>query len=486
MDTQSSPLAGTSQETQLTSAAAVTTRAAWQRSIWFDLILALIAGFSYALLVMGPQPLNPRNVNWVAFDPAYHYIGWELFRQDPHLHWPLTHTDRLGYPQGESVALLDLNPLMALALKPLSPLLPEPAQYFGIEVILACTLQFFFAFRLFRILIGPDVIAAGLCSLFFLLAPPLNYRFWGHYSLSNQWVLLAALYLFARAQQSSPNSARRFAISAALLTAITVGINPYLAFGVLVILAAGVVSLLWQKRMSVVQSAGVMTLLLAVGFAVAYSFGLVISGGKGYASGGYRDMSLNLLSPFDPRGWTSVIFPQLHGAAAGQYEGYNYLGAGILFLAAVVLICAFIRKNSSPLDKRWLVPLSVACLLLTLLALSTKVTLGARTLLDVDPQNALTPYLAPLRASGRLFWGPYYAMVVAILAAPFFLIRRTWATLLVAAMLVLQFVDTTPAPPMGAHHHHRRTSVALEVASLGAAGIASSEPHRPSRVAMRA
>ena len=48
----------------------------------------------------------------------------------------MTYTDRLGYPKGESVALLDLNPLMAVVLKPLSPLLPEPAQYFGIEVIL--------------------------------------------------------------------------------------------------------------------------------------------------------------------------------------------------------------------------------------------------------------------------------------------------------------------------------------------------------------
>ena len=94
-------------------------------------MIALIAGFFYALLVMGPRPLNPRNVNWIAFDPAYHYIGWEMFRQDPHVHWPITYTDRLGYPQGESVALLDLNPLLAVALKPLSPLLPEPAQYLG-------------------------------------------------------------------------------------------------------------------------------------------------------------------------------------------------------------------------------------------------------------------------------------------------------------------------------------------------------------------
>ena len=375
MNGHSSPPVGTSPETNDSRSQVAERHAArWHDSVWFDLVIALIAGFFYALLVMGPRPLNPRNVNWIAFDPAYHYIGWEMFRQDPHVHWPITYTDRLGYPQGESVALLDLNPLLAVALKPLSPLLPEPAQYFGLEVILACALQFFFAFRLFRLLLeraeeirakasdqfqqglkpdplgretarlkpcpdtNPDtkqaanVLGAALCSVFFLLAPPLNYRFWGHYSLSNQWLLVAALFVFAQAQQRSPRSIRRFVISACVLAAVSVGTNPYLAFQVLLILTAAVVSLLWQKRISPARSAGAVALLVAIGFVMAYSLGLVISGGKGYSSGGYRDLSMNLLAPFDPRTWTSVILPKLHSASAGQYEGYNYLGAGVLIL----------------------------------------------------------------------------------------------------------------------------------------------------------
>src|SRR5277367_795140 len=142
MKTQTSPLPGAVPETGSSELAAGRPQFPSSRKLfWLDLAFALVAGFLYALLVMGPAPLNPRNVNWVAFDPAYHYIGWELYRQDTHVHWPVTYTDRLGYPKGESVALLDLNPLMAVVLKPLSPLLPEPSQYFGFEVILACTLQ---------------------------------------------------------------------------------------------------------------------------------------------------------------------------------------------------------------------------------------------------------------------------------------------------------------------------------------------------------
>ena len=400
------PLAGPLTDSRPDEASARAHSRGWLNSVWFDLSIALLAGFAYALLVMGPKPLNPRNVNWVAFDPAYHYIGWELFRQDPHLHWPLTYTDRLGYPKGESVSLIDLNPLMAVVLKPLSPLLPEPAQYFGIEVILACALQFFFAFRLLRLLIGPNLAGVALCSAFFLLAPPLNYRFWGHYSLSNQWVLIAALYIFARAQESTPHVVRRFVISGLVLTAISVGINPYLAFQVLLILVAGVASLLWRKAATLPQSLGILGALVTVGFVVAYAFGLVISGGRGYASGGYRDLSMNLLAPIDPRGWTSLIFPRLHSASFGQYEGYNYFGAGVLLLAAVAFITAILQRDKLPrLDKRWFVPIAVCCLLLTLLALSTKVTLGARTLIDFDPGQKFSEYFAPLAGQRAPFLG---------------------------------------------------------------------------------
>lgn len=443
MKIPTSPLVGTAAGTNGAELAVPNHRSsAGRESLWSALAISLVAGFCYALLVMGPRPLNPRNVNWLAFDPAYHYIGWEMFRQDPHLHWPLTYTDRLGYPKGESVALLDLNPLLAVVLKPLSFLLPKPAQYFGLEVILCCTLQFFFAFRLFRRLIG-TYIGALLCAAFFLLAPPLNYRFWGHYSLSNQWLLVAGLFVFAQAQEASPRVVRRFVISAAILTAVAFGTNPYLAFQVLLIMLATVASLLWQRRLTLARAAGVVALLPAVGAAMAYALGLVISGGEGYGSGGYRDFSMNLLAPFDPRGWASVLFPRLHSAAPGQYEGYNYLGAGVLVLAAIVIVAAILHRGKllRP-DRRWFIPLAVCCLMLTLLALSTKVTLGGRTLIDLDPSETLTPYFAPLRASGRLFWAPYYAILAAILAAPFLLFRKAWANVLIAAMLVLQFADT--------------------------------------------
>ncbi len=445
MGTRTTRLAAALPDSNADSPACVKGRpgSTWISSLWFDLALAFGAGLLYALVVMGPGPLNPRNVDWVTVDPAYHYIGWELFRQDPHVHWPLTYTDRLGYPEGESVALLDLNPLAAVVLKPLSPLLPEPFQYFGLEVVLACALQFFFAFRIFRLLLGTNVLGIALCSLFFLLAPPLNYRLMGHYSLSNHWLLLAALLAFLQAQQESPNAIRRFVTAGTALTAISVGINPYLAFQVLAVLTAGVVSLMWRRKLNIPRAAGILVLFCLTGFVMAYSLGLVIEGGRGYKSGGYRVFSMNLLSLVDPRGWKSILLPRIPSATPGQYEGYNYLGAGVLVLTLIVLVAAVWQRHKVPaFNLRWLIPLLLCCVALTLLALSTKVTLASRTVVDLDPGEKLSPYLASLRASGRLFWTPYYLVLLTVLAAPFVFFKRMWASLLVGCALLVQIADT--------------------------------------------
>jgi hypothetical protein len=228
-----------------------------------------------------------------------------------------------------------------------------------------------------------------------------------------------------------------------ILAAVAVGINPYIAFQVLLVLTAAVASLLWQRRLTLPRAAGTMALLGATSLAMAYVLGFFVGGGRGYSRAGYRYYSMNLLSVIDPRDWKSIIFHKLSGASDGQYEGYNYLGAGILALVLIVVVSAFFNRHKLPRpNPRWAIPLLLCCLLLTLMALSTKVTIGWRTLVDLDPAERFSAALAPLRASGRFFWTPYYALLVAILALAFRLFRGRWANLLVASLLVLQVADT--------------------------------------------
>jgi Family of unknown function (DUF6311) len=418
---------------------------AWIDSVWLGLAVSLVIGSLYAFILLGPAPLNPRNIDWMGLDPADHYIGWELFRQDPHWHWPLTYTNRVGYPLGENVALVDPNSLIVVLLKPFSSLLPEPFQYFGIEAVLVCTLQFFFSIRLFRLLLRQNPVGIVLGSLFFLISPPLAWRLTRHFSLSNHWLLVAALLIFFQAQQESPRASRRFVVSSLVLAAVAIATNPYLALQVVVVLTAAAGSLLWQRKLTLFKALGFMAALSFTCTSVAYLLGLLIAGRLGYGAWGYRLHSLDLLAPFDPLFFGSILSRLLRHFPRGPvYPGCNYLGAGVIFLAIFLLVLFASRwRKLLSLDKRKVVPLLLCCLTLTLIALSTKVTIGGATLVDLDPHQKLTRFLAPLRGSDRLFWTPYYAILMAALAAPFLVFRKSQANVLLALVLLIQLVDTT-------------------------------------------
>jgi hypothetical protein len=226
----------------------------WPESIAVNLLIAGAMGFLYTLHVLGPAPLDPTNLSWLAEDPATYYIAWELFRQDPHLHWPLTFTDRLGYPLGDSIAFMDPIPLLSILLKPLSPLLPRSFQYLGIAAVLAVSLQFFFAAHLFRLLLGRNVFGVLLPSLFFLMAPPMTHRLAAHYALVNHWLLVAALCLFVSLQKAAGAKTRKLVLLCGLLGGVAVGVNFYLAFMVLVVVSAGVITAYWRHRLGALRN----------------------------------------------------------------------------------------------------------------------------------------------------------------------------------------------------------------------------------------
>ena len=93
---------------------------------------------------MGPGPIDPTNTSWLFGDTATYYVGWALYRHDPHLSFPLAWTTRVGYPIGTSIALMDAIPLLAIVMRPLSPILPDPFQYLGPYTVLCFVLQAYF------------------------------------------------------------------------------------------------------------------------------------------------------------------------------------------------------------------------------------------------------------------------------------------------------------------------------------------------------
>ena len=108
-------------------------------------IMALLLGLVAFLMVVGLAPLESANIAWLSeSDASTNYLGWAFYRDSP-WSWPLAANPAYGLDIAGSVLMADANPLLALPLKLLSPLLPQPFQYFGWWLLACFLLQALFA-----------------------------------------------------------------------------------------------------------------------------------------------------------------------------------------------------------------------------------------------------------------------------------------------------------------------------------------------------
>ncbi|MGC6329596.1 DUF6311 domain-containing protein [Rhizorhabdus sp. FW153] len=420
-----------------------------------SLALAIIA----FVFVIGPAPLDPTNIAWLAdHDAATNYLGWAFYRASP-WSWPIAANPDYGMDIAGSVMMADANPLLAMVFKLLGPILPEPFQYFGWWLLGCFLLQALFA-RAIAVRIGADDWQRPAIVLLFLFAPCFLARaimpaiF--HLTLCGQWLILAAIWLYL-----SPDMHRRAWLWGALLT-LTILIHPYLLAMVAAIWGAE----LWRgtvgasgpalRRLLLGAAAG-----LAAMAATAWLTGVLWLAKTGDGSvhaisieWGFGIYKANLLSPVDPRGWSWLLPAQ--ATTAEEVEGFAYLGAGVLAL----LVAALVVARRVPAWPRWLphLGLGLALALLGLLAVTPYVALGSHVV--------HVPWPAPLealghmfRSSGRFAWPLVYWLMVALFWVVVRGSARRPATLILWAAAIVQIVDSSAGWRGAAEAYARRGDV---------------------------
>ena len=405
----------------------------------FEWLIPVLIGVTIFFCVVGPRVLDPSNIAWLGQgDQATMYLGWLFFR---HADWSLPPglNPNYGLEFSNAIVYSDSIPLLALLFKPFSPWLPEVFQYFGLWILVCFVLQSWFAWKIMR-LISPSTAICLLGTILLTFSPPMIWRlhpYIGHISLVGHFMILAAIYLVLR-----PTTQHRL-LYWLLLLVVTALVHAYLLVMLLALWFADRYTRFFHHEISNRSTLlELVTVVLSVGLACwmagYYSVSTHVS------SSGYGASQMNLLAIFDPGRaeyglWSSVI-PDIPDDPT-QHEGFNFLGLGLILLMPFALIALWQHfKKIRTLLRRYR-PVCVVLILLFLFSLTNNLSVGDWTLRM--PINDIALLAANVfRASGRMFWPVYYAIVITVI---YLLVRgygKKLSVLLLTVAVGVQLIDT--------------------------------------------
>jgi hypothetical protein len=398
-------------------------------------LLAFLPGLVAFLAVIGPRAVDPRNLAWLeGGDRSTHYLGWLFFRQSD---WtlPLGLNPDYGLELSSSVVYSDSIPLLALFFKPFDAWLSHPFQYFGLWLLTCFLLHGYFAWKLVG-LISTDTLLRLAASVLLLFSPPMLARLGGHSSLVGHFFILAALYLALR-----PNLDRRRLAWGVLLAAVTL-VHAYFVAMIGLIWLADVAGRLGRRdmtwRTARLEVPGFLFLIVFTAWLAGY-----FSVGSGLVYGSYYGYyRANLLTFIDSGGWSYLLRDLPEGM--GDYEGFNYLGLGVLLLALTALpqLATGDGAYRQSLARHRYVVIAVA--LLGAFAFSPNLGLGSFNF-SLPVPELFTRAAEAFRSSGRMLWPAFYMLVLAILYVVLKGNRRSVARVLLVLAALVQVLDTRPS-----------------------------------------
>lgn len=375
------------------------------KSIFQILILTfpfLFGAISF-LVVIGPNILDVKNENWLLSggDEMQHYLGWIFYRQSS-WSFPIGLNPNWDIGMNNSVVFSDSIPLLAIAGKFLSPLIPERFQYFGIYLFVSFICQSVFAWKIFRLFTSSQLICL-LGTGLILFSQPMLSLLPDNIPVASHFLIIAALYLCLK------HSVKHDLISWFVLFVISLLVHPYI-FAIVYVLwlssSCEICFLKKQKGLSnflkeIVIS---LSLCLSIGWQAGY---LSVGSSSASESGlGYGIFKINLLGFANPNGW-SYLLENLYTQPTWWGEQPIYLGLGGLIALCIVIVNG---KKTLSLFKQCIGNhplLTITLILLTIFAISNKIEIGSQAAY-IELPKVIEKILGIFRISSRMFWPTFY------------------------------------------------------------------------------
>jgi len=404
----------------------------------------IVIGFCVFWVIYGLDVLNVTNDTWIMqgydeYDIIQHYAGWCAYRNST-WQFPLGLADEMAF--GTYISYTDSIPLAAIFFKLLLQIVHYEGtfQYFGIYTLGCYTLQAISAGFLMR---RKTKRMSCIVTIMILLcfSPILMERAFRHTALGSQWLILFALYYYLKCKDAGYDN---YPVAFYVLSVLAITIHPYFIPCTMIFALVMVAEALIHKKRQVYFCLN-FGLNLVVCAGVGVVIGVLGTGVETSRSGyGYYSMNLNaLFNPSSCGGYTWSDFFKVQNQVLGNYDGFNYLGLGILFLIA--LVCYWVIADGGVWKQclREHMVFLIAMLWMTLFAVSNVVTIGDKTFTITLP-GKLVELCGIFRASSRMFYAVYYSMIIYSLG---YLVSKTEgyvkikSFVMVAGILVLQLTD---------------------------------------------
>lgn len=417
-----------------------------QRSVW----IAAFLGMLLFLAIYGIRVLNPEYTLWLysaGSDLTQHYLGWMAFRNSDWT-FPIGLTDQLSYPEKISIVFTDSIPLFAVTFKLLGSVsyrlfscsLPENFQYFGWWGILTFILNGAFSARILQKYLKND-LQVVMGSVFFILSFQVLHRMFFHTALAAHWIIFLSMYpMIYRNEISRKKKALVWGLTGFLCGSVHLY---FLAMCGLVFIGFVILDFGEEKKLSVIRRVGVESMYFLL-FLLATVLTVYILGGfagnfTSYA-GGLGRGSFNLNGFINAQGKSELVSSL--PVRPGQYEGFAYLGAGIMFLLLAVLIENMKDYRRQRIYKtRMFVGGAVVFAAAVIVALSPCITWGETVLFEIPVHGWVERLWATFRSTGRIIWVCVYLLFLFALCADYKSISPKKKTILIMAGLCIQLAD---------------------------------------------
>jgi hypothetical protein rflaF_14717 len=383
------------------------------KRININIVAALLGGIAF-VLIYGVKILNPLYTDWLLTggDPSQHYLGWEFFRRSD-WYFPLGLTDQLAYPLKTSVIYTDSIPIFAVFFKLFRSILPRQFQYFGIWGLLCFVLQGYYAAKILgERSSSKTVILAG--SVFFIVSPIMIFRMYYHTALAAHWLILLAIYFYSKHEKEYRDIFRpvmQWGILGILIGSIHLYFVPMCG----AILLGYILCSIWKERKIRIRF-----FYPGISFSVGLFLTIYLLGG--FSSGadtGTNNLGLfsfNLNAFLNPMSYSTLLkntslwnWPFY---TQGQYEGFSYLGMGIILLCAcgiVLMIRNIFRRRKPSVYQVMTVLMSIG---LIVLAASPTITWNDKLLLQLPYSSTIYKYWGIFGSCGRMAWPVVYFLMI--------------------------------------------------------------------------